>query len=346
MSSHDWHGRAAIKRRPSDGVVVLCYHRSTHHSTNDGALHIRFSDDNGATWTAEDTTLAGGAVSGFPMNPNDAAAGEDAGEPWLYVAPNGDLILHMWRVDYGTTANGTYQATSSDGGETWTAATGPIQFVGLSAAQNDLTFATDDDFVLDGVIYAGARRYTDATLATCRVLFVKSTDNGATWEYVADVTTTQDTQEIGFEYVGNNRIVGFIRSNNNNTVWKVSSDDLGATWAVAEADHMFAVSGRHRIYTRAHLQGDADWWNDDLLLMVGFELTTPGQSKGRINSLWLSKDAGEHWQGPEYLDVEYEDAGYGDIFYDATADRWKVVTYRGTQAAADLIQYDLSISGI
>ena len=115
----DWWGRASIKRRPSDNALVMAYYRAPHHALNGGDLHIKFSNDDGATWTAEDTKIGGGTVSGFPMNPPGLTGDQDAGEPWLYVAPNGDLLLHMWKVAYGVSSAGSWQSRSTDGGHTW-----------------------------------------------------------------------------------------------------------------------------------------------------------------------------------------------------------------------------------
>lgn len=331
----DWHGRAAIKRR-GDGVLVLVYRVASAHDATDGALHIRFSNDNGATWTAADTKIGGGAVSGFPMNP---AVGAEPVEPWLYLAPNGNLVLHMWRVD--GVSDGTYQSTSTDGGATWGAAA-RVDFGGI--VDDSKVFATDDDFVLNGVIYAAARVQPSAT--SRYIIFIKSTDNGATWSYVSDISPLASfTHEIGLEYVGDNTIVGVMRTGSNNRTYQVKSTDLGLSWSpLLDVSNTVGVSGRHRIYTLAHLRGEANWWADAALIMVGFVLTDPGNSHPRRPAVWLSPDRGAHWSGPHYLAASSEDGGYGDVFYDAGNDQWVVVTYYGLIADADLNQYRLSIA--
>ena len=334
----DWWGRASIKRRPSDDALVLVYYRATGHSANDGALHIKFSDDDGATWTDEDETLAGSAVSGFPMNPT-VSAGQDAGEPWLYIAPNGDLLVHMWRIDYSVSAGGSYQSRSTDGGESWSTPAA-IDFTGI--AGDSLIFSTDDDFVFDGVIYAAARVWDDAAQSGGYTIFIKSTDDGETWEYVSDITASgSDTQEVGMEYVGNDRIVAMVRDLGNTTTTQAVSADFGATWTTSDVTSAVTASGRHRIYTRSHLQGLSGWWKDPVLVMVGFELTSPGSSTPRRNAIWVSPDRGATWDGPHYLDAQVADAGYSDIFWNGSG--YSVVSYQGTLLAASLKQYDLSI---
>jgi hypothetical protein len=343
--AQDWHGRATIKRLGDDNLVLV-YRTGTSHMSATSALQIRFSDDNGATWTGAGTTLSAGTVSGFPMVPSTGNI--NAGDGWLYVAPSGRLILHLWRVDgagdWPEDPKGTEQSVSTDNGATWSTPVA-VDFTGISDEEH--TFSTDDDFVYGGVIYAATRTYDADTPTDSYVSFIKSTDDGATWTWVSDITTAgSDTQEVGLEYTGNNRIVAMVRSLNNDETLQADSDDFGLTWTLTDVSSTVQVSGRHRIYTRAHLKGEDNWWNDPVLVMVGFELMTPGSSQGRRNAVWVSRDRGATWSGPHYLDIEVEDAGYGDIFYDADNDQWVVVTYQGTLLAASLMQYRLTIDGI
>jgi hypothetical protein len=271
----------------------------------------------------------------------------NAGDGWLYVAPNGDLLLHMWSVtggDWPATLNGTWQSRSTDGGETW-ATPAAVDFGG--GLDQDKTFATDDDFVWNQTIYAAARVYNANTPTNSYCIFIKSENNGTAWQYVSDITAVgSDTQEVGLEYVGNDRIVAMVRDLNNTVTRQADSDDLGATWNLTDVTSTVQASGRHRIYTRMHLQGKAGWWKDPMLFMTGFELTDPGSSQDRRNCVWFSPDRGVTWDGPHYTAAETEDAGYGDLFWDFTNDKLVQVTYQGTLNAAALIQYNLSLSGI
>lgn len=323
-------------------MLVLAYKDATGHSVNDGALHLRFSDDDGATWTAEDTKLGGGAVSGFPMNPT-VSAGEDAGEPSLVVAPNGDLLCHMWRVDYSVSMGGTWQSRSTDSGETWGT---PVQVAFVDTTGDDLMMMTDDPVVVGSTIYQGTRLYTNASMVSAKVGIASSADNGVTWTYLGDITTTE-TQEVGLVYVGTDSFVAVIRDLANTVVYGATSDDLGVSWsALTDLSHPLRPSGRHRIYTRAELKGEANWWTDPVLLMTGFELRNPGNSVSRRNAVWVSQDSGISWSPPYYVDAESDDAGYGDLFYDAANDQYVVVSYQGTFAAANVKQYRLTITGI
>jgi hypothetical protein len=347
-SPKDWHGRAAMK--VLDGVTILVYRDGSKHEINDGELHIRFSNTYGGSWTAEDTYLDGTPVDNFPMNP-PVSTGQDAGEPWLYIAPNGDLLLHMWRIDYGVSDGGTYQSRSTDGGKTWS---DPEQIDFDGAADDDIVFSTDDDFVYGDVIYATARIYTSGPAqAPSQEWLIKSEDNGETWEMVSIIMDDDEgvegtgSQEVGIEYLGNNTIIAMLRDNEATHSYKRISTDMGETWgSLIDVTSTVGIAGRQRVYTRSHLRGGDNWWQDEILIMVGFIHTSNGDSMPRRNAVWISIDAGDTWSAPFYIESEYDDGGYGDMIYDPLTNQYIVVSYRGTLETADLIQYNLILGGL
>lgn len=324
--------------RPSiaivDGVAVMAYYKSSAHAASDGALHIRFSDDYGATWTDEDTDLDGDPVTGFPMNPPDCAEGQDGNEPHLYLAPNGNLVLHMWRAAWSPEDfDGSYQSVSTDGGLTWSEAA-PTVIAGVTDASR--TFTTDDHFVVDGVIYAAFTQKLSGNISMC---FMKSTDNGANWTMIGTISDSSLANEAGVEYLGDSRIIAILRGNSNDKSFRSFSEDMGETWSEPEditADIL--ASGRQRIWTKTHFEGGANWEDDPRLIMTGFVFGS------RQNSLWFSTDAGLTWTYPRFLDAAYEDGGYSWAFYNPTNGHYIVVSYRGAFAAARLVQYDVSVS--
>lgn len=350
-ASEDWAGRASIKRRPSDSALVCVYYQAVNHFNNQGALHVRFSDDDGATWTAEDTTLASAAVTGFPMNPPGAGTPPDAGEPWLMVAPNGDLLVHMWLIDYSTSMGGTWQSRSTNGGETWST---PVQvtFTG-TALDQDILFATDDDFIHpNGGLYAALRAYTGGSDGTPSSMhLIRTLDSGASWEVVSTIMAdnvgsgSHGGQEVGIEYLGNSTIIAMLRDNDHTKSYQRMSTDDGATWGtLTDVSSTVGIAGRQRVYTLNHLQGKAGWWKDPRLVMTGFVHQTPGDTEDRRAALWFSPDRGTTWDGPHYLNTTTQDGGYGDIFYDFTNSRYVVITYRGTLDTSSLIQYNCTVS--
>ena len=316
----------------------MAYREGDAHSGDQSleVLHIKFSDDYGATWTAEDTDLDGDPVSGFPKRQPEAG-NEGPAEPWLYHAPNGNLILHHWRHEWRGDAYGTYQSVSSDGGLTWSASAA-VTLVGYTGS--NVIYSTDDHFVYDGVIYAAAREFR-ASDDEYRMIFVKSTDNGTTWDFVSNMTASFISPEAGIEYLGNNRIIAILRERSNSKTYKVTSDDMGATWsAVSDITVSIPASGRHRIMTRTHLEGGADWWEDNQLIMCGFVFVSAAI---RRTCLWYSLDGGAEWSRPRWLDDSTQDAGYAHFFWDPTAEKVIVVSYFGTNAEADLKQYDVTV---
>lgn len=356
----DWIGRPTIKRR-SDDALVMVYYRATGHATNDGALYIRFSNDDGATWTAENTKLAadgGGAVALFPLNPT-VSAGQDGFEPWLVALPTpGEFLLHTWRFDFNVSNGGTYQWRTTDDGATWSSESGPVAWAGLTATQNGKTYATDQDVTVGSTVFVGARVYNDPDEDPVSLVFCSTTTDGASptttgWTRLATLVSAaalggHGAQEIGFTRVGST-FYAIIRDTADITHgYKMVSTDLtGTTWgALTDITSEIGIFARPRIYTRAQLKGQANWWNDPVLILSGFVHQTPGTSLSRRNAICISRDSGATWDGPNYIDTTADDGGYSDMFYDAGNDQYVVVSYRGTLTAADLKQYRLTIDGI
>lgn len=315
-----------------DGVVVLVnVDADAHEALISSTNHIRFSDDYGATWTASDKCLSGSDVTGS----------NTIGEPYLMDVSNGDLLLMLGRGWTASPNGGTWFCRSTDGGETWTAAA-QITISGIVGDANYLN-AIDDHFNYNGATYLSGRISTDILQSNCKSVLIKSTDNGANWSWVADVSTAGLTNEIGIEYLGNNRIIAVMRgSAASEPSYRSFSNDMGATWSTPEnTAGIIFNGGRHRLMTGAHWRGETNWWTDPVLIMEGF-LT----AYGRYPAVWVSTDAGITWHLPFAIDAVTGDSGYGDIFYNPNTSQYVNMTYYGETAAADIKQYNLTIGGI
>lgn len=350
-STLDWAGRPVIRRisapNATTGGHVMIYRRGSAHNVNDGALYIKFRSTSG-TWSTENQDLLGNAISGFPLNP-PVSAGEDAGEPQLTEAPNGDLILHSWRVDYNVANKGTYQWRDTGHiGQSWTSE-GLVDFSGTTDDLN--VFSTDDFFVYGSDIYAVARHYTTVNYAASALYLIRSSDNGATWTIISTIIANNEGtagtggHEGGLTLRPDLSIYAVIRDIECQVTYSRIAQPPYTSWGtLTNVSSTIGISGRHRIYGVHELQGASNWWLDRRRLMVGFVFTSPGSSQGRRNAIWASKNAGSTWK-LLYVDNSAEDGGYGDLAWDPVARKWVYMSYKGTLAQADVTEYLLDIKG-
>lgn len=354
-----YFGRCALQEL-KDGTWFLVYHESGHHWKYEpekpkpilsGVLHARFSADCGDTWSEEDHCLDGSPVVGFPAFPPGAepdSGDYEPGEPWAYLAPNGDLVVHSLKNNFNERRfDGTWQMRSSDGGRTWTNLE-KIDFVGIEHDEF-IQGAVDDHFIRDGVIYLGAREYAFSASGTAlakgaRNLLFKSADNGHTWHLVSYITEDKEvSDEVGIEYVGNDSILCVMNSFDKLHTWLTRSHDMGRTWEpLCDIADQAEIWDRPRIFTAAHLRGEPDWWQDDLILGASDRRTRPGSGHPRRNCLWLSPDRGRNWQVFN-LDEETQDTGYGDMLYDHGSGKYVAILYHGNWTEAALKQYKFRI---
>jgi hypothetical protein len=352
-----YFGRASLQVL-RNGTWVMTYIHSFHHwRYPHGQIVVMFSKDEGRTWLPPNTFIDGTPVEGLPSAPSPKESPYDPVEPYIYLAPNGDLLISAMDVDIeARKSNGTDWFTrSTNGGKTWGPWTQTSQAGVPPPFKEHSNDMTQQCFVKDGVMYASSRA-SDMTQGNSVPALFKSADNGKTWEFVnfigkvkgsADGLYHSEDCESGIELVGPKEIVAILRHG----MWPAPthmtrSHDMGKTWSEAKD-----ISGttkfwkRPRIYTLRHLrqmsgaEDISDWWNDSVLIGTG-----PIQLESQLRNvgLWYSMDKGETWSTPLYCDKDTQDAGYGDMRMRKNGEL-VVVSYFGRFDAADIKQYVVGI---
>ena len=212
----DWLGRPYLCEHENKWIMV--YRQGAQHIVDVNAvLHIRFSDDEGQTWSDADKLLDGTAVVGFPIAGHTA----DPKKPAIVAAPNGDLLVQTKEELADGTPNDTYQWRSVDGGKSWT------DEGAIGADVNDV--GGDDVLIVGQDIFVTLARYDAGPPVTYTPQLYKSSDNGATWAKVSDIATA-GYGETGITYLGGSTMLAILRDLANVATFSAISMDMGATW--------------------------------------------------------------------------------------------------------------------
>lgn len=327
IGNSDWYGRPSILDR-GDGVWVMIYREAaTHMPDPDAVFHIRFSDDEGATWTADDTKLTGGAVIHFPISGNSSS--DALADGLLMQAPNGDLLCHVSsnEVDEGDNPVGrlgTRQYRSTNGGLVW-ANDGQIE---TDETTDDEFLGAQDYFMNGSDVYITAFIDTDADYASpYKSVLYKSTNNGNSWSKVSDITSTAEkTNEAGIAYVGGSTIVSVIRDDLDTKTYERISTDMGASWgSLLDKTSQLSVF-QHPVIV--------DY--SGKLFLIGRDRIAADE---RYTVAYYSDDDGTTWLGKYYPDdTNYDDSGYCDLVRRSNGDLY-VLSYAGTTTDADIMEY-------
>ena len=358
--THDgrYFGRASLQVL-TDGVWVMTYIHSAHHwNCHDGQIEVMFSADEGRTWAPPNTYLDGKPVSGLPSAASPKESPHDPIEPYLYLAPNGDLVIATMDAIFPGQGKprpghgGTWITVSADNGRSWSKWSKVI-FKGVpGGGGGDLT---QDSFLDGNTIYATSRLSGWGEIGKGKSLpgLFKSTDNGRIWQFISccdsemDWDRSSDT-ETGIERVGETELVVVIRGGSKAELpFLTRSHDMGKTWTKPVRMSPTVKSWkRARIYTIKHLKHLSrvetipNWWHDNILIGTGVHQVSVAT---RNVGLWYSQDKGETWSAPLDLDVTTQDAGYGDVRMRKNGDL-VVVSYHGAFDQASIKQYVVGIS--
>jgi hypothetical protein len=317
-NSRDWIGRPALIALP-DGRWILFYRKGTAHGVADGKVHLRFSEDQGNTWSDEDETPAGAEVIGFPIGAQPG--NNDSGGPVVGLAANGDLILHSHDSALpGLLRRGIYQYRSTTNGATWTSE-GKVN-------QDDSILAGGQIILIGATLYMVGPRDPGADgLPPYESVMHKSTDNGATWTLVSIVIGTHiGANESSIAHTGGNNLLVIARSDSETKTYMRRSTDLGVTWGPVRN-----VTGTFGVVQRPLLK-----YIGDRLYLCGRERE---QEYAARTALWFSDDDGLKWEGPYHWNTTlFADTGHCD-FLERSDGTIYGVTYEGTDDAASLSEY-------
>ena len=360
-----YYGRPSIQIL-ADGTWVMIYIRSKHHWRDpQGRIEVMFSADEGRTWSAPNTCLDGSPVRGLPSRPSPPGSPYDPVEPYVYLAPSGELVATAMNKDLSGLDRGlpiqgdgcAWITVSADHGRTWDAWR-KVTFESLPPGQSvDHMDLTQDSFLDRDTIYAASRmrdkdRREGSFHKSIAGLF-KSPDNGRTWQFVNTIDPDVNWErtldcETGIERIGPTEIVAVTRGTLQGCArpWLTRSHDMGRTWTpLVQAEDKVLSWKRPRIYTRKHLrhmsgaETVAEWWDDSVLFGTGvIQVSQPPNV--RNVGFWMSTDKGATWSAPLHLDEDTEDAGYGDLRMRKNGDL-VVVSYHGTHETAAIKQYVL-----
>lgn len=254
LPGDDWAGRVVVWLL-ANGTLVMWHRSSKGHADDPTATCcIRFSTDDGNTWSDANTFTDGEPVSGMPIMAHEGFTLQGIQG---CQAPGGPLLTTINEKDAG----GTWLYRSTDNGASWSVVT---QFGGLIGA---------DPFMVKGSrVYMPVRSYetADGSHPHEQEVWV-SDDNGLTFEHLSTIMA-DDGNEIALLDLGGTSILAIVRNAwNTGTPHVFRSDDDGETWAavdglaaalrVYQRPYGIAHDGGHLIAGRYAQKGSLEQWS-------------------------------------------------------------------------------------
>lgn len=314
--THDWAARPVLAELASGRWIASYFTADGHNIDTTARFHVRFSDDEGVTWSDEDELPNGTAVTGMPLAPQVAT--KAIVEPGIILCPNGDLLIHGFERAGG----GTSQWRSTDDGATWTY-DGLIADTTATLATTTIV-ASDDAKVVGSTIYELARVDPGSDFLHPHYLaLLTSADNGATWQFASWIEPSLDINEAGLLHIGGNVLHAIVKDTGNLATYRYVSTDLGATWGAREyITNQLSIMNKPRCKTI----GGYHW-------VYGRDVRSSNRTV-----IYRSSD-GVTWDARFYPSATiYTDTGYCDLLQRADGDFY-MLDYGGTITAAQIQEY-------
>jgi len=324
-SGGDWVGRGGLAER-ADGTWIYFYLRGNHHGSHDRSktLHVRFSTDQGRSWTEADTLPDGSAVDGFPIRSPKNVAFDEVG---LITCPNGDLLALHRMIGRKSQRLGCWVLRSTDGGRSWSVETTLFAERGGKYA---LDYAVAGDTILAPFII-GRKDQSDTP---DRLVLMASDDHGKTWEIRSRIGGSEKggVNETGIVHLGGDRVMIVCRTFGEQTTRQRYSDDLGKTWGAWRE-----ISDEVDVVQQPNLRRFSS--QPGRICLFG---RNRYKEKKQRNGIWWSDDGGKTWSGFDVDERYFRDTGYGDGLMRADG-ALVYLGYRGTDKRVDLMRYVLEI---
>jgi len=304
-----YHGWPTVARRRNGELLIAVSGAREAHVCPFGRVELLRSKDNGKTWTFPEV-LMDTAIDDRDAGVTETSRGSLlvttftslAYEPLLENAVNWPAArLSAWRAAHHrlTAAQrkellGTWMLRSTDGGMTWSA---PYR-VPLNSPHGPTPLS-------DGrVLYAGKALWEKSS----RVGVAESTDDGATWRYLADIPTrpgdaVEQYHELHMVEAANKTLIAHIRNHNpqnERETLQSESTDGGKTWSVPKPIGVWGLPS-HLLRLR----------DGRLLMSYGYRRKPHG------NQVRVSADHGATWS--EALTLS-NDGMNGDLGYPSTVE--------------------------
>ena len=307
---HRYHGWPTLARRASGELLLVCSGGRESHVCPFGRIELTRSHDNGTTWSWPEVVMDG------PIDDRDAGVLETAKGTLLvttFTSLAYESILHKaeqaenWPGDklarwqsahqrvseaQRQAALGVWMKRSTDSGVTWSGRYGCL----VDSPHGPIQLS-------DGrLLYAGKSLWQEPH----RVGVCESTDDGKTWEWLAEIPTRdgddhQQYHELHAVEAGDGRLVAQIRNHNAKNAGETlqsESKDGGKTWSQPRSIGVWGLP--------SHL----------LRLQDGRLLMSYGHRRRPLgNQARVSEDHGSTWSEPIVLSG---DGASGDLGYPST----------------------------